>query len=108
MRVGQIEYTSDSKIELRGKEIAILHEIGFSEAPTATSFVAYLCEKYGLSKSGIWYCLKKLKSEDVLEFTEKGEEFKPLRLTQKGVGLFRSLMPQRRIEGVREMRVNTL
>lgn len=71
------------------KEVKILAEIGLDEISTATSFVEYICGKYTISRSGTWYCLKKLKKEGVVEFTEKGEEFRPLRMTERGLEVFR-------------------
>lgn len=106
MRVAQL-YTQ-YRVGLRDKEVAILREIGFSGIPTATSFVSYLCERYGLSKSGVWYCLKKLKEEGVLEFTEKGEDYTPLRLTSKGIALFRHSMAQNGAQRMQELSVAAL
>lgn len=74
---------------LSGKAATLVVEIGFDEVATATSFIEYVCEKYGVSRSGAWYCLKKLKKAGLIEFTEKGESYKPLSLTPKGVELFR-------------------
>jgi len=71
------------------KAATLIMEIGFGEMATATSFIDYISMKYGVSKSGAWYCLKKLKRAGIVEFTEKGEPYVPLSLTAKGVGLFR-------------------
>jgi len=74
---------------LSDKAATLIVEIGFDEVATATSFIDYVCAKYGVSKSGAWYCLKKLKKAGLIEFTEKGEDYKPLSLTPRGVELFR-------------------
>lgn len=74
---------------LSGKAATLIMEIGLGEIATATSFIDYVCEKYGVSKSGAWYCLKKLKKAGLIEFTEKGESYRPLSLTPVGVELFR-------------------
>jgi len=76
------------------KEQIILAEIGFDEISTATSFVEYLFEKYGFSRSCIWYNLKKLKHKGVLDFAEKceSEVNKPLFLTKEGVGTLRAIL----------------
>ena len=71
------------------KELLVLSEIGLNQVPSATSFVEYVAGEYGLSPSGIWYTLKKLKQKRVVDFTEKGEGLKPLALTELGVRIFR-------------------
>ena len=71
------------------KELLILSELGLDQVPSATSFVEFVAPKYGLSMSGVWYTLKKLKRKRVVDFTEKGEGNKPLALTDIGLGVFR-------------------
>lgn len=71
------------------KAVMIIAEIGLDEIATATSFIEYFCSKYGVSRSGAWYCLKKLKKAGLVAFAEKGEQHAPLSLTDKGVELFR-------------------
>ena len=92
MQVGRTKYATTLEVSssLSDKEVRMLSEIGLDEISTATSFVEYVCDKYSMSRSGAWYCLKKLKKEGVVEFTEKGEAFKPLRMTEKGLGVFRA------------------
>jgi len=91
MQVGRYKYSNTLEaFRFRDKEVRLLAEIGLDEVTTATSFVEYVCGKYAISKSGVWYCLKKLKKGGVVEFTEKGEEYKPLRMTEKGLEVFRS------------------
>jgi hypothetical protein len=76
--------------KLSSKAVMIMAEIGLDEIATATSFIEYFCSKYGVSRSGAWYCLKKLKKAGLVAFTEKGEQYVPLSLTDRGVELFRS------------------
>jgi len=71
------------------KAIMIIAEIGLDEIATATSFIEYFCSKYGVSRSGAWYCLKKLKKAGLVAFAEKGEQHTPLSLTDRGIELFR-------------------
>ena len=59
--------------------------------PTATEFVSYVAAKYGFSESGVWYMLKSLKRAGVVDFTEKGEEQRPLTLTDAGMALVRTV-----------------
>ncbi len=76
----------ESEACLSRKERVILSEIGIGYIPTATSFVEYIAGKYGISASGVWYTLKKLKEKRVVDFMERGrgEECKPLSLTPGG------------------------
>ncbi len=82
-------YDALDAFRISDKAATLIMEIGFDEIATATSFIDYVCAKYGVSKSGAWYCLKKLKKAGIVEFTEKGEQYRPLSLTAKGVELFR-------------------
>ncbi len=96
----------ESEACLSRKEIVILSEIGLECIPTATSFVEYMSEKYGISASGVWYTLKRLKEKRVVDFTERGrgEEYRPLSLTaggreiaRKGVSAPRATTPVRNV-----------
>ncbi len=80
--VGQLRVTD--------KELMLLYEIGLNLIPTATDFVDYVSSKYQMSPSGVWYTLKKLKKGRIVDFTEKGEEPKPLGLTTFGMRVIRS------------------
>jgi repressor of nif and glnA expression len=71
------------------KEIILLSEIGLDQIPAATNFVQYFSQRYNISESGIWYTLKKLKRKRVVDFTEKGEAYKPLSLTDNGITILR-------------------
>ncbi|MDE1767953.1 MAG: hypothetical protein KGH64_02345 [Candidatus Micrarchaeota archaeon] len=88
-----IQTTSIENVEqlrITDKELTLLYEIGLNIIPTATDFVDYISSKYAVSQSGVWYTLKKLKKEGVVDFTEKGEEAKPLGLTELGMKVIRS------------------
>jgi DNA-binding MarR family transcriptional regulator len=90
MQVAKYSYRAEYGIKISPKERTILSEIGLEEIPTATNFVEYLADRYGMSQGGIWYTLKKLKKEGLLDFKEKGEEYKPLALTEGGVSVLRN------------------
>jgi hypothetical protein len=92
VQVGQTTSYTLEVFKLSGKEAQMLSEIGIDWGSTATSFVEYMCDRYEISRSGAWYCLKKLKEKGVVEFTEKGEEYKPLRMTEKGLEAYRAHM----------------
>jgi hypothetical protein len=76
-------------LRVTDKELTLLYEIGLNVIPTATDFVDYVSDKYAMSQSGIWYTLKKLKKEGVVDFTEKGEVPRPLGLTELGMRVIR-------------------
>ena len=87
---------------LNEKEFVLLSEIGLDQIPAATNFVEFFAENYGVSQSGTWYTLKKLKKERVVDFTEKGEVYKPLSLTKIGLAMLRKQGVQtREIQNVR-------
>ena len=89
----QVQNASIGNVEMlrvTDKELTLLYEIGLNIIPTATDFVDYIGEKYGASKSGIWYTLKKLKKIGMVDFTEKGERARPLGLTVFGMKIIRS------------------
>lgn len=79
-----------SQLRVTDKELMLMYEIGLNLIPTATDFVDFISMKYEVSQSGIWYTLKKLKKEGIVDFTEKGEGPKPLSLTDIGMKVIRS------------------
>ncbi len=83
--VGNVE-----QLRVTDKELMLLYEIGLNVIPTATDFVDHVSSKYQVSQSGVWYTLKKLKKEHMVDFTEKGEGPKPLGLTEFGMKVIRS------------------
>lgn len=89
MQLEPREQAEKEQLRVTDKELALLYEIGLNMIPTATDFVDYVSRKYDVSQSGVWYTLKKLKKEKVLDFTEKGEEPHPLALTELGLHMLR-------------------
>ena len=73
------------------REHLIIREIGFDRIDSASSFVDYVSEIYGIAKSTAWYSLKKLKSVGIVYFAGKGEGVEPgLFLTIKGKNALRN------------------
>ena len=90
MQVVKYKYSNGSEnLHVSDKEVMMLSEIGLDQIPTATEFVEYVSEKYGISQSGVWYTLHRLKEKGMLDFTEKGEEYRPLELTEGGKDVLR-------------------
>lgn len=84
----QAYYTREySEQKLTQRELLVLAEIGQDVIDSASSFVSYMSESYGLSKSSVWYNLNKLRELDYIEF----EPGKTLRLTPGGVNLYNSM-----------------
>ncbi len=76
-------------LKLKPQWLSILRNIGLAES-TATSFVENYCALTGESKSTVWYRLKKLKEMGLVDFAEKGDIPKPLKLTHQGQFVLRS------------------
>jgi hypothetical protein len=51
---------------------------------SAASFVDYISDEYGISKSSVWYNLNCLKDKGVIDFADKQHQGKPLMLTKRG------------------------
>ncbi|MGC8587232.1 MAG: hypothetical protein ACP5K9_03025 [Candidatus Micrarchaeia archaeon] len=77
------------------KEEILVSEIGLDHITSATAFVDYVSDKYGFSRSGVWYTLKKLKQKGMVDFAEKGEQYRPLELTRSGIATVRSVVQAR-------------
>lgn len=77
-------------IRVTDKELTVMYEIGLDMIPTATEFVESMSYKYQVSQSGVWYTIKKLKAAGFVDFAEKGEEHRPLTLTETGTKVIRS------------------
>lgn len=80
----------ETGLKVTDKELTLLYEIGLDLIPTATEFVEIIASKYEVSQSGVWYTLKKLKSEGLIDFAERGEVHRPLALTGAGTHAIRS------------------
>ncbi len=67
------------------RERLLISEIGLDRIDSASCFVDYISEVYGIAKSTAWYSLKRLKSSGILYFLGKEEEGEQgLFLTEKG------------------------
>ena len=84
------------KERLSMREQLIMLEIGSDRIDTASSFVDYVSEEYGFSKSSIWYNLNQLKERGMVEFANREEIGKPLSLTRIGKGQLGGLETSRR------------
>ena len=78
-----------SKLTLR--EQLVIIEIGFDKINSASSFVEYISESYGFSKSSVWYNLNRLKEKGMLDFATREEIGKALELTTTGASEFSML-----------------
>jgi hypothetical protein len=74
------------KQRLGMREQLLMLEIGYDSMDSASSFVDYVSEEYGFSKSSVWYNLKRLKDFGLVEFANREEIGKPLSLTKVGLG----------------------
>lgn len=72
------------KQRLGMREQLLMLEIGCDSMDSASSFVDYVNEEYGFSKSSVWYNLKRLKDFGLVEFANREEIGKPLCLTRVG------------------------
>ncbi len=82
----QMEATTrlDFGVMLSRREQLIMLEIGVDSISSASSFVEYMEESYSISKSSLWYTLKRLKERNLIDFATKDEPGKSLVLTQQG------------------------
>ena len=96
--------SKSSGISLSEKKLVLVYEIGLHLIPTATEFVSYVAAKYGFSESGVWYMLKSLKRAGVVDFTEKGEEQRPLTLTDAGMALMRTVPKYSSVSNMQSVR----
>ena len=90
MQLNNNTNNNERGIRVTDKELTLMYEIGLDLIPTATEFVVSISMKYSVSQSGVWYTLKKLKIEGLVEFAEKGEQHIPLALTESGTRAIRS------------------
>ena len=92
--MGQIAITTRIQkvaARLSKRERLIVMEIGMDSINSASSFVGYISESYGFSKSSVWYNLNRLKEKGVLDFATREEPGKFLVLTKAGLGEFRAM-----------------
>ncbi len=91
--VSSLEFNKEGLVvkasKLPEKEQLTIIEIGLDSIDSASSFVSYLSEMYGFPKSSMWYDLRRLKEKGLVDFAAKGEKGKTLRLTEKGVQIYK-------------------
>ena len=80
---------------LTEREQLLMLEIGTDSIDSASSFVNYISEMYGFSKSSVWYTLNKLKERGLADFASKEEPGKGLSLTQSGMAEMRGMERQK-------------
>ena len=85
--MGRMVYTSVGckRTKLIERERLIVLEINSDAIYSASSFVDYLCNSYGFSKSSIWYNLNRLREKNILDFATKDDPGRPLALTKIGM-----------------------
>ncbi len=69
---------------LTRREQLVMLEIGIDSIGSASSFVEYMSDSYRISRSSVWYLLKRLKEKNLLDFATKEEPGKSLELTKQG------------------------
>lgn len=71
---------------LSEKEKLILNEISKNNDNSCiTGFVSLLCEKYGFSKTCVWYNLRKMKDSGLIVFGNSNEKGMKARMTVLGL-----------------------
>lgn len=82
----QMEATTrlDSGVMLTRREQLVMIEIGIDSISSASSFVEYMEESYRISRSSVWYTLKRLKERNLIDFASRDELGKSLGLTRQG------------------------
>ncbi|HUC38833.1 MAG TPA: hypothetical protein VL944_01755 [Candidatus Acidoferrum sp.] len=82
----QMESTGSLTLDsmLTRREQLVMLEIGLDSIGSASSFVEYMSDSYRISKSSIWYILKRLKDKGILEFATKDDPGRSLELTRGG------------------------
>ncbi len=90
--IGRGEY--NKKICNKCEQLIIL-EIGYDSIATASSFVTYISNVYGFSKSTIWYNLKNLKNKHILNFATRQDPKEYLSLTKSGARYFDIIQKQK-------------
>ncbi len=83
-----------SLLRLTEREQLVILEIGTDIIDSASSFVGYISDAYGLSKSSVWYLLNRLKEKSILDFASKDEPGKPLKLTALGRSVLNEVTPK--------------
>ena len=83
------------EVVLSRREQLIILEIDCDAIDSASSFVDYISDEYGISKSSVWYNLNSLKENGVIDFADKQHQGKPLMLTKNGTDQLGALARRR-------------
>ena len=83
------------EISLSRREQLLVLEVERDEIDSASAFVDYISDEYGISKSSVWYNLNCLKEKGVLDFADKQHMGEPLRLTKHGLEQLRTVEHKR-------------
>jgi hypothetical protein len=87
---------AQAKVELLSqREQLIILEVDRDTIDSASSFVDYISDEYGISKSSVWYNLNCLKEKGVIDFADKQHQGKPLMLTKRGTDQLVALASRR-------------
>jgi DNA-binding PadR family transcriptional regulator len=70
---------------LTQREQLIMIEIGSDSIGSASSFVEYMSDSYSISRSSVWYILKRLKDKRLLYFATREDPGRSLELTKEGM-----------------------
>ncbi len=93
--ISNVEFNREDLAEkhpkLSEKELLAIAEMGTDKIDSASSFVSYISEMYGLPKSSMWYNLKRLKKCNLVDFATKDEKGKSLHLTEDGINIYKSI-----------------
>jgi Mn-dependent DtxR family transcriptional regulator len=81
--------------QLSRREQLVIIEIEQDMIDTASGFVDYICQSYGISKSSVWYILNRLKGRGLVEFADREHIGEPLRLTKDGIQALYSVGQER-------------
>ena len=73
------------EVALGKREQLLVLEIDRDVIDSASSFVDYISDEYGISKSSVWYNLNCLKEKGVVSFADRLHPGEPLMLSRKGV-----------------------
>jgi len=76
---------------LNKKEKLILREMRNNGNHCITKFVSFMCNKYGFSKTCIWYNLRKMREDGLIIFGDSKEKGKEPRLTFFGSAIEKNL-----------------
>ncbi|MEM4064377.1 MAG: hypothetical protein QXR16_02835 [Candidatus Micrarchaeaceae archaeon] len=82
-------YRADYAKRISERERLIIAEIGRDRIDTASSFVDYMNDFYGIPKSSVWYLLNSMKKRGLVDFASKDELGKGLYLTESGLAYLR-------------------